>query len=91
MKRGLGRGTSRGDVRRFGVALGVVAVLLLAVAVVELRPGQSADAKVTRVYDGDTIEALVAGRSEKIRYIGIDSPTSRARSAPACCRSLGRG
>jgi endonuclease YncB( thermonuclease family) len=74
VKRDRSKGSSRGGVGRLGVALGVVAVLLLAVAVVELRPGQSADAKVTRVYDGDTIEALVAGRSEKIRYIGIDTP-----------------
>jgi endonuclease YncB( thermonuclease family) len=67
-------GSRRVPVRRFGVFVGVVAVLLLAVAVVELRPGQSEDAMVTRVYDGDTIEALVAGRTEKIRYIGIDTP-----------------
>ena len=71
---GRSKGSRRGRVRRFVVFAGVVAILLLAVAVVELRPGQSADAKVTRVYDGDTIEALVAGRSEKIRYIGIDTP-----------------
>jgi micrococcal nuclease len=56
------------------VFTGVAAILLLTVAVVALRPGHSEDATVTRVYDGDTIEALVAGRSEKIRYIGIDTP-----------------
>ncbi len=52
----------------------VSAVLLLAVAVLELRSDQSSEATVTRVYDGDTIEALVSGRAEKIRYIGIDTP-----------------
>ena len=53
---------------------GLAAILLLTVAVVALRPGQGQDATVTRVYDGDTIEALVSGRSVKIRYIGIDTP-----------------
>lgn len=52
----------------------VSAGVFLTAAVSELRPDQSPDATVTRVYDGDTIEALVAGRSEKIRYIGIDTP-----------------
>jgi micrococcal nuclease len=53
---------------------GGLAVLFLATAVVALRPGQGQEATVARVYDGDTIEALVAGRSEKIRYIGMDAP-----------------
>jgi micrococcal nuclease len=66
--------SARGGFRRFGVFTGIAAILLLTVAVVELRPGHSQDATVTRVYDGDTIEALVSGRSEKIRYIGIDTP-----------------
>ena len=74
VKQGRSKGSRRGRVGRFGVFVGVVAILLLAVTVVELRPGQGADATVTRVYDGDTIEALVEGRSEKIRYIGIDTP-----------------
>ena len=61
-------------VLRTGVFVSIATTLLLVAAVVELRPGQSEDARVTRVYDGDTIEALVSGRSEKIRYIGIDTP-----------------
>ncbi len=54
--------------------VGAAVALLLAAAAVELRPGPSDEAEVTRVYDGDTIEALLSGRSEKIRYIGIDTP-----------------
>ena len=54
--------------------MGAAVALLLAAAAVELRPGPSDEAEVTRVYDGDTIEALLSGRSEKIRYIGIDTP-----------------
>jgi micrococcal nuclease len=57
-----------------GAVTGVATLLLLTVAVMELRPGQTEDATVTRVYDGDTIEALGSGRSEKIRSIGIDTP-----------------
>mgnify|MGYP001825216158 FL=1 len=54
--------------------IGAAVALLLAAAAVELRPGPSDEAEVIRVYDGDTIEALVSGRREKIRYIGIDTP-----------------
>lgn len=74
MNSGRKKQSARGGFRRFGVFTGIAAILLLTVAVVELRPGHSQDATVTRVYDGDTIEALVSGRSEKIRYIGIDTP-----------------
>jgi len=48
--------------------------LLLALVVVELQSDSSDGAEVTRVYDGDTIEVIVSGRREKIRYIGIDTP-----------------
>ena len=71
---GRSTGSARGRARRFRVLIGVAAILLVAVAVVEPRSGPGEDATVTRVYDGDTIEALVSGRSEKIRYIGIDTP-----------------
>ena len=54
--------------------MGAAVALLLVLAVVELRPGPNDEAEVTRVYDGDTIEAIVSGRPEKIRYIGIDTP-----------------
>lgn len=74
MNSGRKKRSARAGFRRFGVFTGIAAILLLTVAVVELRPGHSQDATVTRVYDGDTIEALVSGRSEKIRYIGIDTP-----------------
>ena len=29
---------------------------------------------VTRIVDGDTIHVLVNGRTEKVRYIGVDTP-----------------
>lgn len=32
---------------------------------------------VTRVVDGDTIHVSVAGRRERVRYIGVDTPESR--------------
>jgi len=59
---------------RVGLLAAVSTGVLLAGAVLELRSGQSLEARVTRVYDGDTVEALVSGRREKIRYIGIDTP-----------------
>jgi micrococcal nuclease len=38
--------------------------------------GKSADAKVERVIDGDTIEVELDGETEDVRYIGIDTPES---------------
>ncbi len=34
-------------------------------------------ARVTRVTDGDTIRVEFAGRQERVRYIGIDTPETR--------------
>jgi micrococcal nuclease len=59
---------------RRGLLVGVGAALLVSVVAVGSRPGSGDGAEVTRVYDGDTIEAVVSGRRQKIRYIGIDSP-----------------
>ncbi|MEJ2481772.1 MAG: thermonuclease family protein [Gemmatimonadota bacterium] len=60
--------------RRRRLFVGAAVVALLVLVAVELKPGTGDGAQVTRVYDGDTIEALVSGRREKIRYIGIDTP-----------------
>ena len=37
-------------------------------------PTDAVAARLARVVDGDTIEVTIAGRSEKVRYIGIDTP-----------------
>jgi micrococcal nuclease len=61
------------------------------------RSGQSAEqpgpatrqravrAPVTRVVDGDTIEVRIAGDSEDIRYIGIDTPETVKPGTPVQC------
>lgn len=42
-------------------------------------------ALVTRVVDGDTVEVILAGRTEKVRYIGVDAPESvKPGAAPEC-------
>ena len=42
-------------------------------------------ALVTRVVDGDTVEALIDGREEDVRYIGVDTPESVAPGQPVEC------
>lgn len=37
-------------------------------------PAQGIEAPIVRVVDGDTARALVNGREESVRYIGIDTP-----------------
>lgn len=48
--------------------------------------------RVEKIYDGDTIGAVVAGRFEKIRLLGIDAPEMDQRpwgkKARECLRSL---
>ena len=68
-------------------------MLLVAVALVVLRPWEeeptagpaSAVARVTRVVDGDTIEARIGGREEDVRLIGIDTPETVKPGTPVQC------
>jgi micrococcal nuclease len=69
-------------------------VLLLAfVALVVLRPWEgdpeagpaAASATVTRVVDGDTIEARIGERVEDVRLIGVDTPETVKPGTPVQC------
>jgi micrococcal nuclease len=42
-------------------------------------------AEVTRVIDGDTIEVRLDGRTEDVRYIGVDTPETVKPGAPIEC------
>ena len=70
------------------------AILILLVALVLARPWEglggdeepaSATAYVTRVVDGDTIEVLLDGREEDVRYIGVDTPETVKPDTPVQC------
>jgi micrococcal nuclease len=45
-------------------------------------------ARVTRVVDGDTLKASVAGRTETVRVIGLDTPESVKPGTPIECFAL---
>ncbi len=69
-------------------------VLLAATALLILRPWEpggteegpaSAYAFVTRVVDGDTIEARIGDRVEDVRYIGVDTPETVKPGTPVQC------
>jgi micrococcal nuclease len=74
--------------------LGSIALLLIA-ALLIVRPWEgtgaggggpaSAEAFVTRVVDGDTIEARIDGREEDVRYIGVDTPETVKPGTPVQC------
>jgi micrococcal nuclease len=75
--------------------LGSVALLLIAAALI-VRPWErsaatgeegpaAAEAFVTRVVDGDTIEARIGGREEYVRYIGVDTPETVKPDTPVQC------
>jgi micrococcal nuclease len=70
------------------------ALLLVAVALLIVRPweGRSvgggpaeATAVVTRVVDGDTIEARIGGEVEDVRLIGVDTPETVKPGTPVQC------
>jgi micrococcal nuclease len=47
--------------------------------------GRTAEAQVTRVIDGDTIEVRISGGEDEVRYIGIDTPETVKPGAPVQC------
>jgi micrococcal nuclease len=73
--------------------LGSVVLLLVGAALV-LRPWEgeasedgpaTAVAFVTRVVDGDTVEARIGGALEDVRYIGVDTPETVKPDTPVQC------
>jgi micrococcal nuclease len=47
--------------------------------------GPAPTAHVVRVVDGDTILVSLAGRSERVRYIGVDTPETVKPRTPVQC------
>jgi micrococcal nuclease len=68
-------------------------VLLVVVALVVLRPWEgeleggpgSAATVITRVVDGDTVEARIGGAVEDVRLIGVDTPETVKPDTPVQC------
>jgi micrococcal nuclease len=69
--------------RRLLISALVASVAAIAVLV---RPhDEDTTARVLRVVDGDTILVSVAGREERVRYIGVDTPESVKPDTPVQC------
>lgn len=76
-----------------GGRLGSIALLAIALVVL-LRPWEAlraagepsrVNALVVRAVDGDTIEVRFDGRTEHVRYIGVDTPETVKPDAPVEC------
>jgi len=67
----------------------LAAVVVLVVTVVTRRDQPRATtfgrAEVVRVVDGDTIRVRFDGRTERVRYIGVDTPESVKPGTPVQC------
>lgn len=50
-----------------------------------VSPGQTLQARVVRVVDGDTVKVLAGGRRATVRYIGMDTPESVKPNTPVQC------
>jgi micrococcal nuclease len=48
-------------------------------------PARDRIGRVVRVVDGDTVAVALAGRVERVRYIGIDTPESVKPGTPVQC------
>jgi micrococcal nuclease len=78
---------------RRALILATVAALMLGTAACsgggsEGAPGPPGSATVAHVVDGDTIRARIAGREERVRLIGIDTPESVKPGTPVQCFAL---
>jgi micrococcal nuclease len=51
----------------------------------DLTPGSNAEAIIVRVVDGDTIRVKIEGRTERVRFIGIDTPETVKPNTPVQC------
>jgi micrococcal nuclease len=47
--------------------------------------GSASVARVVRVVDGDTIKVAIGARTERVRYIGVDTPESVKPGSPVEC------
>jgi micrococcal nuclease len=65
------------------VVLGVIAVL--GAGCTGRAAATDGVATVTDVVDGDTIDVLIAGRTERVRLIGIDTPETKKPDTPIEC------
>jgi micrococcal nuclease len=83
-------------VRTTLAAVAVVVMVALAIGITIRRTGAASPARdpplaiepnatVEHVIDGDTVVALVQGRDEHVRLIGIDTPETVAPNKPVMC------
>ena len=83
-----GPGRTVAGMRRFAPLLLLVAIVVVLFARGRDSPSQHAGfgrAQVLRVVDGDTIRVRVDGHTERVRYIGIDTPESVKPGTPVQC------
>jgi micrococcal nuclease len=68
------------------LVMAALAIAVLALAGGKLVGSTREDgARVVRVVDGDTVVVQTAGRTERVRYIGVDTPESVKPGTPVQC------
>jgi micrococcal nuclease len=68
------------------LVMAALAIAVLALAGGKLVGGTREDgARVVRVVDGDTVVVSAGGRTERVRYIGVDTPESVKPGTPVQC------
>ena len=72
-------------VLRFVLALGAAVLLCGCPGESDASGGAPDRARVEFVIDGDTVDVVIAGKEERVRLIGIDTPESVSRTVPVQC------
>ena len=70
------------------LAILVLALVMLAPVRAETHPkepGNLPTASVLRVIDGDTLDVALAGKTERLRLIGMDTPETVDPDSPVQC------
>lgn len=74
---------------RFAVVAALAGLAAVALLVVWPAPhtdtGQPEIAVIDWVIDGDTVDVVIAGSTERVRLIGLDAPESVSRDTPEQC------
>ncbi|MDX6580941.1 MAG: micrococcal nuclease [Solirubrobacterales bacterium] len=70
------------------VSVAILVILVVVLVTTGDDEQTTSEARITRVVDGDTVEASIDGRTEDVRYIGVDTPESVKPDTPVQCYAL---
>lgn len=68
--------------QRFAAIITLILALVLASSIATAATPQTVEAYVIKTVDGDTFQAIIQGKKERVRMIGIDTPETHHPTKP---------